>query len=187
MKKPLGYDNAEVKVIGDFEKLEAGGYILKIVDTVEHTSRSGKQMLKIEFDIAEGDHKDFYKRMYDRLNANNSDAKWKGVHYQMVEGKGMPYFKGLMTAIEESNRGFKWNWDLSSLKGKLFGGVIGLEEYEYDGKRGMTPKIRYTTSTQTIKEGVRIPEDKLLSKPPKEDNLNDIDFHLMAEDDSIPF
>lgn len=187
MKKPVGYDEVKPKAFGEREELPAGGYILKILKAEPYTAKSGYEMLLIYFDIAQGEYKDYYKRLHERIKENNPAATWKGVQYQGIEGKGMSYFKGLMKAIEESNLGYKWNWEEETLKGKLFGGVIGLEEWSNDGKSGFNPKIRYTTSIETIKKGVEPPKDKLLEK--KDDSNDDIipDFHLMAEDDEVPF
>lgn len=61
MKKIAGYDESEA-LTGEFEVLEAGGYICKIINAKVEKSKTNKEMLVIAFDIAEGDHKDYFKR-----------------------------------------------------------------------------------------------------------------------------
>ena len=192
MNMPTGYQEADAKSFGEFETLEPGGYICKILKAEEQTSKSGKQMLVIFYDIAEGEHKDYYKREFERIKEKNPDAKWKGTYYQLTEGNCVSYFKGLITSIEESNAGYKWDFNESTLKGKLFGGAIGLEEWENNGKSGMQPKLRYVTSVESIRKGINPPKDKMLDGSTKAVNQNsgglDADFHLMSdEDDDLPF
>lgn len=186
---PQGYQEADAKSFGEFETLEAGGYICKILKAEEQTSKSGKQMLVIFYDIAEGEHKDYHKREFERIKEKNPDAKWKGTYYQLTEGNSVPYFKGLITSIEESNAGYKWDFNESTLKGKLFGGAIGLEEWENGDKGGMQPKLRYVTSVESIRKGINPPKDKMLDGNTAMKTIqNDTDFSLMdEEEDFIPF
>lgn len=46
-----------------------------------------------------------------------------------MKGNGLPFFKGVLTSLEESNPGFRWNWDESTLVGKKVGGVFGREQF----------------------------------------------------------
>ena len=126
MKKYDNYEQAEA-FTGEFETLEPGAYICKILK-VEVEEKPYGDLMRIFFDIAEGERKDFYKKLYDKL------GKWLGQYTQTVHKEYIQYFKGFMTALENSNSGFKWDWDENKLKGKLFGGVFGEEEYEKDGK-----------------------------------------------------
>jgi hypothetical protein len=189
MNMPTGYQEADAKSFGEFETLEAGGYICKILKAEEQTSKSGKQMLVIFYDIAEGEHKDYYKREFERIKEKNPDAKWKGTYYQLTEGNSTSYFKGLITSIEESNAGYKWDFNESTLKGKLFGGAIGLEEWDNGKKNGMQPKLRYVTSVESIRKGITPPKDKMLDGSTAMKAIqNDTDFSLIDEDeDFIPF
>lgn len=196
MEKLNGYDEAQA-ITGEYEKLEAGGYICKIINAKEETSKSsGKKMLVLAIDIVEGEHKDFYKKRYDEdmktADATNP-AKWKGVYYQMLEGeKAAGFLKGLMTSLETSNLGFKWNWDEKKLIGLKFGGIFGEEEYEkMDGSIGISTKIKFIRTVEAIKNGkFKIPEIKKL--PAKGDSFenfakaNGLDY-TKTEDDDLPF
>lgn len=184
MEKIKGYDEAEA-LTGEYEILEVGGYICKIISAKVEKSSTNKDMLVIAFDIAEGEHKDYFKRRFD---ANTSiDKKWpiNGVYRQMLEGeKAVGYLKGLMTILENSNSKFKWNWDETKLKGLMFGGVFGREQYEtFNGSLKFATKLQYIRSIEKIKNNeFKIPEDKLLNK-----KQNDGEFITIEDDDELPF
>lgn len=182
MEKIKGYDEAEA-LTGEYEILEAGGYICKIVNAKVEKSKTNKDMLVIAFDISEGDHKDYFKRRYE--NNKSIERKWptNGVYRQMLEGdKAVGYLKGLMTSLEASNSSFKWNWDESKLKGLLFGGLFGREQYEaFDGTLKFTTKLQFIRSVDKIKKGeFNVPEDKLLAK-------SDGEFITIDDNEDLPF
>jgi len=189
MEKPNNYDTTTAASFGDFETLEPGGYICQILKAEATQSKSGKEMLILYFDIREGEHKGYFKRTFDRMKEKNPDAKWKGTYYQLTTGNSTQYFKGMITAIEESNRGFKFDFDETKLDGKMFGGAIGLEQYENNGKTGMSPKLKFTVSVESVKKGITAPKDKMLEGIKKDDSLDDLaGFSLMADDESdVPF
>ncbi|MEG1107186.1 MAG: hypothetical protein RSE20_10690 [Eubacterium sp.] len=215
LTKPQGYDTAPA-YSGGGEKLEAGGHICKIMRVCEATSRNGNPFIVFEFDIASSEPQGgFYERHYNRAIKTNPTAKWSGVYWQNTTGQGVPYLKGIITSIEESNNGFKFNWNdpnnERSLCGKLVGGVFGNEEYlANDGKPRMSTKLQQFRSVQAIMDGVDVPEPKLLdpttygnplaigyqategyqaqtSKQITMPSDFDDDFRLMAEDDEVPF
>ena len=184
MEKLAGYEEAQA-LTGEFERLEAGGYICKIVSAKEETSKSGKRMLVIALDIAEGDKKDFFRNRFTE-NAN-PDKKWPagGVYRQMLEGdKAVGYLKGLMTSLEASNTGFKWDWDEKKLKDLRCGAIFGEEEYErMDGSVGVSTKVKYIRTVESINKGnFKIPE---LKKLPQKGEAFD-SFGTVADDD-LPF
>lgn len=180
MRKYNGYEQAEAYT-GEYEKLEPGGYICKILKVQAEDKEYGT-LLRIAFDIAEGEYAGFYKRKFENKKQSDPEAKWPGMYYQTVKADDLKYFKGFMVAIEESNPGYKWNWDENTLKGKLFGGVFGEEEFEKsDGAIGTTVKCRFIRSVNAIREGkFIIPEIKRLSTT-SQNNLT------VEDDDELPF
>ena len=62
MRKPRNYDSAEKYTGG--KKLPAGGYICKIINVKEETSKSGNDMLVLAFDICYVVFKYFYMYVY---------------------------------------------------------------------------------------------------------------------------
>lgn len=177
MEKTRGYDEVQ-GFTGEFERIKLGGQVCKVVSAKEEESSNGNKMLVLAFDIAEGDNKDFYKRRFDA--DTRTDKKWSGVHRLMLldkEGNTNKFFKGFITSIEASNKNFKWEWDETKLKGKLFGGIFGREEYE-PGK--FATKIRFIRSANGI-ENADIPEDKLLTSATNYTQTS------VEEDDDLPF
>ena len=79
------------------------------------------------------------------------------------DAKTKQAFKRFTTSVERSNEGYTWNWDELSLKGKMFGGVFGREEFlTKDGKLKFTTKCRFPRSIESIRKGdFTIPDDKL--------------------------
>lgn len=162
MIKPTGYDETQA-FTGESMTLPPGGYVCKIIAAKEEKSKRGASMLVIAFDICEGQYDDFYGSKHAAVIERNPAAKWPGVFYQLTEGASLPYFKGMITAIEESNPGYKWNWDEKTLTGKKFGGVFGREEFEtQDGRLLMVTKLFYIRSVEAVRKGVEAPADKLL-------------------------
>ncbi len=195
MRKYEGYEKAEA-FTGEYERLEVGGYVCRILQVKAEENDGTKNydtLLKIGFDIAEGEHKDYYKRQFDRKKQNNADAKWPGMYYQTIKQSDLKYFKGFITAIEESNSGFKWDWDEQKLKNKLFGGVFAEEEYERsDGKVYTSVKCRFVRSVGAIRDGkFTVPEKKLLSGSTLHKGVigqaADSGFAPMDDDDELPF
>ena len=184
MKKPNNYENVQ-GVTGDFETIRLGGHKCKVISAKEEKSKNGNDMLVIAFDIAEGENKDYFKRRFDE--DTREDKKWGGVHRLLLEdkeGNCNKFFKGFITCIENSNTGFTWNWKEEELKGKLFGGIFGREQYENNnGEYKFATKIRAIRSIDNI-EKENAPEDKLLA-PKKNEEFYPINENI--EDDDLPF
>lgn len=184
MQKPENYDQEEA-FTGEFKSINPGGHICKIMGSKIDTTTTGKEVLIIRFDVTEGPAKDFYSEQFDRKILTNKDAKWQGVYRQLTEGTSLKFFKGMITAIENSNSGYKWNWDETTLKGKLFGGVFGQEEFiGQDGQIHLATKCRFIRSVEQIRKGVEIPEIKRINKS---DAAAAFGGHDVAPDEEIPF
>ena len=191
--KPTNYDEVQAYT-GEFETIAPGGYICVIQKAEAVTTAKGNlPMLTILFDIAEGDSKGFYERQW-KSDEGRANRKWRGVYNQITEGKSVPFFKGLITSIEESNAGYKWNWDEKTLEGKLFGGVFGREQYrKQDGKLAMATKCVSIRSVKAIRDGVEAPEDKLLTLDDTYDAPHPLsttptaNWQEINSDDELPF
>lgn len=182
MKKYDVYDKAEA-FTGDYETLKPGGYICKILGVKVEEKQYG-HLMTIQFDIVEGERKDFYKRQFERKRLESSEAKWPGMYYQTIkDDDNIKHFKGFMANVESSNSPYKWDWKEEGLKGKLFGGVFGQEEYiKRDGSIGISTKCRFIKTVEQIRNCVDIPEIKRLggyassgseinAPPPDDDDL----------------
>lgn len=174
MKAFAGYEEVQVNNFG--ERLKLGGHICKVLEAkIEQftSNKDGKQYetLIIKFDIEAPDEQaGFYANKFSedaRKDALN--AKWKGYHRISVptdasEDFIKSNFKAFTTSVEESNPGYKWNWEENTLVGKTFGGIFGFEEFVTpDGKTITMTKIRFVRSTAKINEA-GIPKVKLADK-----------------------
>lgn len=196
MEMPKNYESTEV--IGDYETLEAGGYICKVVSAKEEKSKNNRRMLVVAFDIADGEHTGIYMRRFSELKKSNNDPSKEvkypnnGIYRVMIEdnnGNCSKFFKTFISSVEQSNNGYSFEknkYDEKTLKDKLFGGLFGEEEYEKnDGSIGTSTKLQWIRSTETIKEGkYKTPEMKKL--PHKGEAFEGFTTNTEYDDD-LPF
>lgn len=165
IKKPQGYDEAPVYT-GESQQLPKGKYVCIIKQVATQVSQNGNEQFVILYDIAEGEYAGFYDKLFKADKTQNpSGAKWKGVFKQNMEGKGLSWFKGVITSIERSNQ-FRFNWDQAdnekTLAGKKFGAIMYREQFEgKDGSRPFATRIWQIRSLDGLKDA-EVPEDKLL-------------------------
>lgn len=154
MEKINGWESIEAKGMEDFKALPIGAYECKIINAViNHNNDTGKDTLKVMVDIVNGEYKDYFKKRYD--NNTNTDKKWdnNATRYLAFEGNNIAYFKGFITCVENSNVGYKWNWDEATLRDKKICGVFQYEEYEkQDGTRGIKVRLTKFRSLDKLKE-----------------------------------
>ena len=148
------FDKIEAKGMDDFRGLPIGAYECVIMDArVNHNEQSGKDTFKVSVDIASGEFKDYFRKMYE--NDTRIDRKWNNnaVKYLSYTGDNVAYFKGFITTVENSNVGYKWDWDETKLKGKKVCGVFQYEEYEkQDGTKGIKVRLNKFRSLDKLKE-----------------------------------
>lgn len=163
---------AEVKEAGASNPLVAGGYVCKYTKVEDNAS---KEYLRLEFDIAEGDFKDYYKELEERANF------WGGSVYRSYKEGAIPMFKRMCSAVAKSNPSFEFNpfvkggnSDEQTLVGKLVGIVLKEEEYEKnDGNIGTRLVVAYECDAQKIRSGnFKVPQKKVLDKNPNNSWVN---------------
>ncbi len=165
LKKPNIWDTTEGIEYGDYEQLELGGHEVVIKAAYEYTGQSGNTSLRIDVDIAGNDKQaGFYQKQFD--NNPSVDRKWSNSACKYISLKEdencVALFKGFTTAVENSNPGYKWNFDEKTLIGKKLCGVFGLEEYtKQDGTIGTVVKLTQFRSLDKLKD-VKIPKVKLI-------------------------
>ena len=128
--KPNDWGEAPA-IIGGARTLPAGNYKCKIVNVEKSTSKNGNQMLKIAFDVVEGEYSGIYMERFEALKKANTEAKYPavGIYYQLLGEEHTGRLKGLIQCLEMSNPHFKWGWDEKALKGLFFAGQFREEEY----------------------------------------------------------
>ena len=170
----------DVQEANEFELLPAGGYecqILRVDDNEE------KEYLELEFDICAGPQKDFF------VNSCASLDWWPGSTIKSYKQKALPFFKAMLTAVENSNDGFSANSfsDPSELINKKVGMVIGHEQY-WNGNGQKRTRIRVASfrSLDKIRKGdFKIPELKINDyNKPEIDGFVDV---TDTDDSDLPF
>lgn len=187
MNKIQGYDEAQAYT-GESRALPAGKYICEIKGAKEVETKNGKKQLVLQLDIAEGEYKDFYSDQFSKtIKEKGTAAKWNngGLFRQGYEGKQLPFFKGMITCIEESNEGYEWNWDEKTLKGKKIGVLFGREQYLMNGQKKWSTKARAVRSIKGL-EMSEIPQDKLLDGSASGFDTSGFDDENESEED-LPF
>ena len=152
------------KAFGDgFEQLPRGGYVCKIIGArIEEVK--GKQVIKVAFDIAEGEQAGFFDRDYKERAKDNADAKWgiAGTYTLWVplddgsekDSYTKRSFRTFTDALEASNNGYHFDWDEQKFKGKMIGVVFNYASYKtQSGKVGMAPNPASIYSVDKIREG----------------------------------
>ena len=169
IRKPSNWEN--VREFADRESLPLGAYVCRVkgvrIDAYDATSAQ----LVIQFDIAEGEYADFYKREFAANTIPNK--KFKGVlRVWLPKDDGSEKdewtkstFKGMCTAFEKSNPGYVWNWEEKSLVGRMVGILFRNEEWEYEGKTGWAVRPFRAISVDSARNGdFKIPKEKPLKK-----------------------
>lgn len=188
MNKPAGYDQTQA-FTGEFEQLELGGHVCVIKGARIDDDSTGAEIMLLQLDIAPTDPQSgFFMKQYEQRKTSNPDAKWGCVYRQRTGGKSLGFFKGLITAVEQSNSGYKWNWDENSLKGKLIGGIFGQEEFRAnDGQIKLATKCIQLRSVEAIRKGVEVPKTKLLNPAGATATMQAMGFTQVDDTDELPF
>lgn len=193
-RKPKDYDNVRV---GESKILPAGGYICKILKAEETESRTGKPMLKVAFDIDQGEYAGYFRELFDSFKAASdepSEVKWpfNGTKWILLynnEGATNRDFKSFCTALEDSGTDVWKNdtFDTAALKGAKFGIIFRREEHEYMNARSWRTTPWGFRSVKAIESGsFKVPEDKALPGSVSGTGFEEVDSFSALEED-LPF
>ena len=200
INKPKKYD--EVQVGGDFTPIELGGHKGVIKNVEQYTSDySGNTSLKVVVDTTTDDKQpQYFAELY--KNDERTDKKWSTSAVKYVSLKEddncVKMLKSFITAVENSNTNFTYDWDKDEKKqlvGKNVGLVFGLEEYkDQDNNVKTGRKLVQFRSIDKI-DNVKIPKVKLLdgsfveyeqyNKPTDDTTTEAVEIEL--NDDDFPF
>ncbi len=171
MKQFKGYEDAKKAAqYSASEKLPSGAYICKILNVKYENGENGNSdRIKIQFDVAEGDYADFFKKQYDANTAE--DKKFKGQTALYVpkddgsekDGWTKNSFAKWTSAFEDSNTGYVWDWDETKWKGLKVGIVFGETGNVIEGRECLYTEARFACSVQSIQEG-KAPKAKFIAK-----------------------
>ena len=91
-----------------------------------------------------------------------------------------------MTAIEDSNEGYTWDWDENTLVGLTAGLLFRNKEYDYEGRQGFwTEPFKFISADKVRTGDFKMPKDKLL--PPKKKQAAPPAGFTEITDDDVPF
>lgn len=142
--KKLNLDNvAEFK---EYVNPKAGGYICGIAKAEDVPE---KEYLKVYYDIMEGEFKSHYTKLI-----KEGVMKEYPFFFASYKDSALGFFKGTITSVEKSNKGYAWDNDEKKLKGKKVGLVLFEQEYiSKDGKVKTSLKVSKAHSIDAIKSG----------------------------------
>lgn len=194
---PNDFDQARPYDGSEYTALPIGGHICKIIGARATKSRNGNDMIEVAFDIAEGGEYDGrFQEQFAARRAQAADAKWPNggmfrANVYTRDGKTNPYFKGLITAVEESNTGYSFKAakdDENTLKGRMVGFNFGEEEYlnQSAGEVRVGVKAFYAVSVQTVRNGIEPPKRKTYTPPAGSMPAQSQGFSEV-QDDELPF
>lgn len=179
----------------DFEVLPAGGYVAKIIEVDDRAWAGHTEPAHIiHMDIAEGEHKDIYKKN----NLGSDKARWLGYWFAEPSAASPDWLLskvgGIQTSLAESNDVVNLG-DPRSWRDKYVGVVVGDEEAESSsGTVYVRPYVSYICSVERIRKGenqpggYKIPKlKKLEAVTPKPLSSADMGDSFSAAEDDIPF
>lgn len=203
-----GYKQAEATSFSELPKLQPGGYVLKILNVKVEPTDWGSR-LAIQFDIAEGEFKGFFDKLYKATPDEWENKKWKGSMRLSIPHntgdetkfkKSLGYFKSQIQAFENSNANLhidcERDWDENVLKGKIVGALFNEKEWEMNGNTGWFTQCKRFVPVNDIRSGnFTIPKREELKNKPStasndsfDPNVNLSDFvEINAGNDTVPF
>ena len=78
------------------DKLDAGAYVVRIVDASDHTARNGNSYVTFVYDIAEGEHTNHYA---------NETRDFTHSFNRTYTGGSAGFFRSMLDSFEQSNKG----------------------------------------------------------------------------------
>lgn len=145
------------------EETQSAGYLIPIngyfcrITNIEDVE--AKEYIKISYDIADGEFKNFYEK-----------AVYPPYFIRSYKPAALGFFKGFIECVEKSNPDYKFNEEnLNDIIGKFIGLVINQEEYvNKSGEVKVINTVDACRSCQAIKEGdFNLPKFKSITPKPE--------------------
>ena len=181
-----------------FEALPKGAYVVKIISAKQEAWPSGDQVLRIAFDIAEGEYKGFYQKQFE--SDTREDKKWSFdavFNLNVPKDGGQEYIRTnwntFFADLEDSNNGFVFDGDIKKLKGKIIGGKFRIKQTQKDDKVYDHTELYWTCVADDVRSGKpgKLPNDKLIGKGSNRSRSTsgDDDFMTIPDDaeEELPF
>lgn len=161
MQKFNGYEEAKKQAqYQPGQKLPAGAYVCKILGVKYETGQNcNSDMIIMQFDITEGEYKEFFQTQYE--NSTQEDKKYKGVVRVYVpkddgtqqDGWTKNAFARWVDGFEKSNPGYIWDWNEKKWIGKMIGICFGETGTVIGGKEVVYTEARSADSIDNVRAG----------------------------------
>ena len=153
------YSGFEAKKSSNYIDLPPVGAYIGEIQAAREAEQNGRPVIELFMEITEGEYKNRFHEVYEDQKERFGDgAKYKGI-FRLVppvdgdEDWRRKVFEGNLWAVEQSNTGYKWDWDEKKLKGKKVGISIRKRLYTYNGKDRETTEIGRLESIEEVKAG----------------------------------
>ena len=161
MKAFNGYDKAkEAAQRTGGGRLPKGAYVCKILGVKYEEGKGGaSNVLRVQFDITEGEYAGFFKKQYDENKSDDKKFKGQTTIYEPNDDGSerddwtKKTFASWTNALEDSNKGYTWDWDEKKWKGKAIGIVFGETGTVIEGKEVVYTDARYPVSVEKVRSG----------------------------------
>ena len=157
-----------------------GQYIAEIQGVRLDKSYSGdRDVIVCMIEIMEGDYKGQYHKVFEDQKERFGDGvKYKGTFTltPYIEGDELyikSRFEQNLWCVQESNPGYKWDWDEKKLKGKKIG--INVRENHYkgnDGTKKITTEIGQFETIGDVRSGACKDMNPRIAKALKDEENN---------------
>ena len=134
------------------EKLDAGAYVIRIIEASDHKARNGGNYLTFVYDIAEGQHANHYA---------NENRDYTHSFNRSYTGNAASFFRSFLDALEQSNPG-KFNietWqktcDENALEGLIVGALFRDRYYTNLSGKDVGPVLDFVRAmpAQDVRDG----------------------------------
>ena len=190
------YEGYEGKKSSNFIDLPPVGAYIGEIQAAREAEQNGRPVVELFMEITEGEYKNRFHEVYeDQKERFGDNVKYKGIFRLVPYMKGdedwrRKVFEENLWAVEQSNPGYKWDWDEKKLKGKKVGISIRKRLYTYNGKDRETTEIGRLESIEEIKAGKVKPlkdRDNRETKSESAESTDGSNFTDVSTEVSVPW
>jgi len=190
------YEGYEGKKSSNFIDLPPVGAYIGEIQAAREAEQNGRPVVELFMEITEGEYANRFHEVYeDQKERFGDNVKYKGIFRLVPYMEGdedwrRKVFEENLWAVEQSNPGYKWDWDEKKLKGKKVGISIRKRLYTYNGKDRETTEIGRLESIEEIKAGKVKPlkdRDNRETKSESADSTDGSNFTDVSTEVSVPW
>ena len=190
------YEGYEGKKSSNFIDLPPVGAYIGEIQAAREAEQNGRPVIELFMEITEGEYANRFHEVYeDQKERFGDNVKYKGIFRLVPYMKGdedwrRKVFEENLWAVEQSNPGYKWDWDEKKLKGKKVGISIRKRLYTYNGKDRETTEIGRLESIEEIKAGKVKPlkdRDNRETKSESADSTDGSNFTDVSNEVNVPW